>query len=383
MKKRIKRFFLLGFDKKTIGKFRTQIDTYNALALITANYALAVFMFLASIYVTVLLSNVIKIVMCLSMCLSGIISIIILKRNTDRQSHLTIEFMICWDMILCFICGIWMGSFGSDGRLAVSCVLIFAMIPVFFIRLPYKNIAILLPSVFIFWICSYWTKEWPIFLYDVLHSIMGMVCGVGVSWSLSHSKIKYIISNWQLQESNDALYRSSITDVLTGLPNRAKTMELLANMCDHPTKKYLVCMVLDIDYFKAYNDIYGHPEGDALLRRLGEVMQGLSQRTGLTLGRIGGEEFMALCETDSEDYGKSLAVSLRKTVEEMTVPHKASSVSCNVTVSIGLLIAPAKAGIIQKAYILADQALYRAKNEGRNCCWQYENEKESFSALEK
>lgn len=382
MKEHIKRFLFLGFEKDTIGKLYRQIDEYNALALMTANFALAAFMFLASIYVTFLLPNVIKSLMCLGMCASGVISVLFLRKNAGHYSHLMIECMICWSMILCFFCGIWMGSFGSEGRLAVSCILIFAIIPVFFISLPYKNIAILLPSVFIFWLCSYLTKARPLFLYDVLHSTMGMVAGVGISWILSRSKITNIISNQQLQETNEALYRSSITDALTGLPNRAQTMKILTDLSEHPAENFLVCIVMDIDYFKAYNDNYGHPEGDALLRRLGEALKDFSQRAGLTLGRIGGEEFMALCETDSEEYGKSVATRLRQMVEKMAVPHKASSVSCNVTVSVGLFTAPAKAEIIQRAYILADYALYHAKNNGRNCCWQYEWDKETFSAIE-
>ena len=382
MKGHIKKFFFLGFGKEIIRKYDKQIDEQNALALLTANCALAVFMFLASIYVTLLLPNIIKSFMCLCMCLSGVINIIILKRDSGHLSHRMIELMICWVMILCFICGIWMGSFGSEGRLAVSCILIFAVIPVFFISLPDKNIALLLPSVVIFWICSYRTKERPLFLYDMLHSIMGMIGGVGISWRLSHSKIANIISKQMLQETNEALYYNSITDALTGLPNRGRTMDILATLSGRPTKDYLVCMVLDIDYFKAYNDTYGHPEGDALLSRLGEVLKDFSQQTGLTLGRIGGEEFMALCETDSEEDGKRLTAGLRQAIQEMKVPHKASDISCNVTMSIGVFIAPSKAEVVQKAYMLADKALYHAKNNGRNCCWQYEWDESIFHNME-
>lgn len=381
MKKRMKKFLFLGFEKEMLIKFHKQIDEYNGISLLTANYALTVFMLLASIYVTFLLPNAIKSIMCLSMCLSGIIIVIYLKKNIGRQSHLRIECLISWTMLLCYACGIWMGSFGSEGRLAVSCILIFAMIPVYFIRLPMKNIALLLPSVIVFWLCSYHTKEKPIFLYDVLHSTMGMICGVGISCSLSHSKIGNIISTWKLRETNEALYLSSITDALTGLSNRVRTMEILTDLSSHPTSAYLMCIVLDIDNFKAYNDTYGHPEGDTLLRSLGETLKNYGQFTGMTLGRIGGEEFMAVCETDSVEFGRNAAAGLRRTVEGMAVPHRASDVSAYVTVSIGLFLVPANDEMILKAYTLADQALYYAKNNGRNCCWQYDWESKSFMEL--
>lgn len=381
MKKRIKSFLFLGFDRETIIRLYDQIDENNVLALMTANCALVMFMCLASIYVTFFLPNIIKSTMCLCMCMSGVINIMILKKTSMHRTHRLIEVMISWVMILCFICGIWMGSFGSEGRLAVSCILIFAIIPVFFISLPFKNIVILLPSVLIFWICSYYTKDKALFLYDLLHSLMGMVGGMGISWSLSHSKITNMISNQKLKETNEALYYNTITDALTGLPNRARTMTVLTNLIEHPTKKFLICMVLDIDHFKEYNDTYGHPEGDALLSCLGELLTKHSRSNKLLLGRIGGEEFMALCEADSEGYGKKQAIRLRQAIQDMTISHKQSNVTHNITVSIGLFVAPTESEIIQKAYILADNALYHAKNNGRNCCWQYKWNKKAFTIV--
>jgi diguanylate cyclase (GGDEF)-like protein len=121
----------------------------------------------------------------------------------------------------------------------------------------------------------------------------------------------------------------------------------------------VACVVLDIDDYKQYNDTYGHPEGDELLRRIGAVLTDYGARRSIDIGRIGGEEFMAVWAEESVSSCERVAEELRHAIEQMSVEHKGASEHEYVTMSVGLcLLPPAQ---LKGAYFYADKALYRGK----------------------
>ena len=125
--------------------------------------------------------------------------------------------------------------------------------------------------------------------------------------------------------------------------------------------------MIDVDYFKRYNDAYGHLSGDACLRKIAEALNDSLPRAGDLVARYGGEEFAALFHVTDLAGLKTVAERMRKTIEALNIPHRDSTVSPWVTASIGG--AACRPGLTdgQRRFMdKADQQLYVAKQAGRN-----------------
>jgi diguanylate cyclase (GGDEF)-like protein len=125
----------------------------------------------------------------------------------------------------------------------------------------------------------------------------------------------------------------------------------------------------DIDFFKLYNDTYGHAMGDQCLRDVALTMSALFSRSGELVARLGGEEFAVLLPGQNRDQALASAERLQELLSHQKLPHSASAVSPYVTLSIG--IAELDVTTMERFDQLlqsADKALYRAKSLGRNRC---------------
>ena len=124
---------------------------------------------------------------------------------------------------------------------------------------------------------------------------------------------------------------------------------------------------MDIDFFKDYNDHYGHLKGDVCLRRIGKMFRELAEKRNIYAARIGGEEFALLWFEENASDAEKLAAQIKDTVNKLNIPHEKSDVAKNVTVSLGIhIVRCGPAYDMQALYDLADKALYTAKNNGRN-----------------
>ena len=161
----------------------------------------------------------------------------------------------------------------------------------------------------------------------------------------------------------------SNTDGLTGIANRRKLDEHLAQEWRRllREKKPLTLMMCDIDYFKRYNDLYGHQAGDDCLKVVAAMLAGHSQRSGDLTARYGGEEFTLVLPGVDREGAAKLAEKIRQDVEALMLKHEGSSASDYITLSIGVVCrVPAAESTAEKLVAAADQALYQAKAEGRN-----------------
>jgi diguanylate cyclase (GGDEF)-like protein len=169
----------------------------------------------------------------------------------------------------------------------------------------------------------------------------------------------------------DAAVEIASHDVLTGLYNRRYLEEFakdLPRAADgYPTA--VATLLLDVDFFKAYNDQYGHQQGDTCLRQVADcISKSLNPDTEFAI-RFGGEEFLVLLAGAGEAEAKALAERIRTGVESLSINHAASTVAPVVTVSVGVAAGYANQETLDLLIAQADAALYLAKKCGRNQIW--------------
>lgn len=171
----------------------------------------------------------------------------------------------------------------------------------------------------------------------------------------------------KLRDSRAELERLSVTDELTGLANRRRLVAELAREVQRSErhKRSFAVLMLDVDRFKLFNDTYGHPAGDAVLKRVAKVLLD-SAREVDTAARYGGEEFLMILPETEAAGAALIAERVRAGTEQSRfIPH-GESAEINVTVSIGYAVFPVHARTPEGMIEAADQALYRSKQGGRN-----------------
>ncbi|MBW3138078.1 CHASE domain-containing protein [Ferrimonas balearica] len=172
----------------------------------------------------------------------------------------------------------------------------------------------------------------------------------------------------ELDEANRKLIQLTLTDSLTEVGNRRQFDQWLSSEWDAGRRsgRPLTLMLVDVDYFKSFNDNYGHRAGDKALRRIAATLRARLHRPRDLVARYGGEEF-AILLPETSDNVPLLAQALCDAVAELGIRHECGGETGVVTVSIGVAtLVPAVEQQAEHLVELADQALYRAKAEGRN-----------------
>lgn len=161
----------------------------------------------------------------------------------------------------------------------------------------------------------------------------------------------------------------SITDALTQVYNRRHFDNMLPRFIQSAQRRHelIAFMMMDIDHFKLYNDTYGHQMGDYALQQVASTLNGSLKRADDYCFRLGGEEFGILLQADTAEKAQQFAHPICNSVENLHIEHKHNSASAYISVSVGLIVMPAKrASDVDELYRLADECLYQAKNKGRN-----------------
>ncbi|WP_086482030.1 sensor domain-containing diguanylate cyclase [Oceanospirillum sanctuarii] len=175
--------------------------------------------------------------------------------------------------------------------------------------------------------------------------------------------------NHALQEANKKLAHLSQTDGLTQISNRRFFDESFIQEWKRTKReKQPISLVLfDLDFFKQYNDQYGHLQGDECLRSIAELVASVINRPGDLFARFGGEEFILLLPNTPEAGALKIANQCRELVESLSIPHHKSTISDVVTISVGVCSLIPESGVTEHDMLdLTDQALYCAKDRGRN-----------------
>lgn len=206
-----------------------------------------------------------------------------------------------------------------------------------------------------------------IILFLIIIGVLVVIYSVFKSIQIEHSKLE--IATSKLKKANKKLENVSYTDSLTSMHNR-RYFNLVYDKEIKRAKRthsYITFMMLDIDYFKQYNDTYGHLEGDEALKSVAKVLKETLQRPSDFVFRLGGEEFGVLLTQTDESNSAKLARSICDAVRNQKIEHKASKVNEYLTISIGVVCCVADDALNEEILLgRADEMLYDAKNSGRN-----------------
>jgi two-component system chemotaxis family response regulator WspR len=177
------------------------------------------------------------------------------------------------------------------------------------------------------------------------------------------------VSQQQLLDTNLVLQRLMNSDGLTGLSNRRHFDEYMELEWRRSLREQsqLSLLMIDVDYFKTYNDTFGHLEGDEALRKVAAAIRDASARPSDLPARYGGEEFALVLPNTSQGGARLVAEKLRMTVQALNIPHISPLEGSSLTISIGLsTITPAAGSNCRELISAADKGLYLAKHNGRN-----------------
>jgi diguanylate cyclase (GGDEF)-like protein len=178
---------------------------------------------------------------------------------------------------------------------------------------------------------------------------------------------RYIRVQRELHEARDRLEQMALTDALTNTANRRRFDDALALEWNRAIRNRhpLALLLVDIDYFKMLNDRYGHPAGDRCLVSVALALQSALPRSGDLLARYGGEEFAAILPATDEAGACLVASTMQEAVRSLKIRNE-SSTGLFVTVSVGVAVFESPQADAAEIIEAADQALYRAKQSGRN-----------------
>ncbi len=215
-----------------------------------------------------------------------------------------------------------------------------------------------------------------VFKNDVKKNFLGTLCIARNIMVVKAVEEELLRTQNRLLEMVEELKKISILDGLTGISNRRFFEEYSEREWKRAQRDKLpfTVVMIDLDYFKAYNDTYGHQKGDESLKAVAEIIKSSMKRPSDLAARYGGEEFILTLPDTNKEGGYELAEKLRKKVEDLKLEHKNNICGNEITISLGVAMDIAEPG--KKLYDLidrADKALYEAKNSGRNRTLVYEN----------
>jgi diguanylate cyclase (GGDEF)-like protein len=274
--------------------------------------------------------------------------------SIQSQNHLAPAYLVCLSLILLFNVGVLRLRFWMSLGIGALVFLLFVL----------AVCALNNPPVNLMWS-----------LATVLLSIM--VFTLYANYRLEHENR----SNWLMHKhealllnalnmANSRLDQLSRFDALTGLANRRHVDQFLAQLWSRSQRapSEVAVLMIDIDYFKQYNDQYGHLAGDDCLKEVAQAMGQHMRDPHDLMGRYGGEEFIAVLPATSQQQAQAAAERIRQAVWDMQRGHLGSPILGRVTVSIGVATShPYEQGASPEQLIAqADQALYQAKARGRN-----------------
>jgi diguanylate cyclase (GGDEF)-like protein len=351
-----------------------KIFSDNLNSLRQANNVVAIFAASISLYPLLLEKDFIKAGFCF---LTAFIAFLFsLYMNYKIQTSVTVvsnRFLYIFTSLFfanIMLFGLYLGVFSTPDKLATLflCFLICALL--FFINPPIFNLCLTVCAIVIFSVSTILIKtENYYWAHDIVGVIVAGTIGLYFNWQNTKLRLGLELSTAMLEEERNKYLDQSTIDELTQINNRRDFMQTFKRyLSSYRTNDDWLCVAIsDIDFFKNYNDNYGHPQGDECLRSVGAVFRKLNESMGVYVARVGGEEFAMLWFEKDASHVDVVVKKAAELIREMNVLHEFSKVSEYITMSMGVYIERCGASNdVQTLYDLADKALYAAKGSGRN-----------------
>jgi len=372
------RKFLYNWQFYSYGHEQYQICMNNAFAnnlqsLRQGNTLVAIFTIIYA-FVPIIESDISFFKIGICFVVAGMAILISLYANYVTQlinvKNSMVYFLISLFYANIMIFGIYQSVWSNPDKPASLVFVIFVIALLLYINPPKFNLILTLSAAAVFIVSSVIIKDYDCWIYDVVHVVIACALSLFFSWHISKLRMGMEISTSQLEEERNKYEDQSITDELTRLRNKRDFISTFQRYLStyRSSDDWLCVAIADIDFFKYYNDHYGHLKGDDCLRTIGEVLNGIKDDLGVYTARVGGEEFGALWFEKDVTHVDDVIIHWMNSIDARKIPHEKSKVNDYISMSIGVYVSRCGAYHEQKIlYELADKALYTAKQSGRNC----------------
>jgi len=287
------------------------------------------------------------------------------KQVSDRLIYILIFLYFANVLFIGLYLAVWANPqkiAGSFIGILICVLFLFNISPILYLGLTLGAVVIFITSIILFKLPSVWN-------YDIQNALFAGSVGLVFGWQIIMNRLTMASTTSKLEDERNSYYDQSTIDELTQLKNRRDFMKTFQRFISNyrQSDNFLCIAILDIDFFKNYNDHYGHLKGDECLRTIGKTLKDLQRNTNIYAARVGGEEFALIWFEKEADNASNIASLINKAICDLNIPHEKSEIMPYVTVSIGLHIAQCGAfHDTDSLYDLADKALYIAKRNGRN-----------------
>ena len=292
-----------------------------------------------------------------------------LYKQGVKISNVIIHLMITLYFLNAILIGIYLGVWANPGHFAVSFMCILICVLFVFNVSPLFYLCHILGAMILFISIAYFNKPFYNWSVDFTNTIFAGFISLFFGWQITMFRISAVYTVGKLENERDSYYDQSTIDELTQLKNRRDFTQTFQRFLVNyrQSDNYICLAIMDIDFFKNYNDRYGHPQGDECLRAIGKALNKLREQMKIYCARIGGEEFALIWFEVESSHAENVANLISQIIRDLNIPHEKSSIAPYVTVSVGIHISQCGATNDTKVlYDLADKALYAAKSGGRN-----------------
>ncbi|MDR2716440.1 MAG: diguanylate cyclase [Treponema sp.] len=266
--------------------------------------------------------------------------------------------------------GIYLGVWSSTDKLATIFLCLLICAPLMVINSPLFNLGLTGGAIICFILSTIIVKSFDNWILDIVNAMIAGIISLYFTWQIGKLRLGLELSAIMLEDERNNYFDQSTIDELTQLKNRRDFQQTFKRyLSNYRTSDNWLCVaIIDIDFFKFYNDHYGHPMGDTCLRSVGGVLNSLTDSLDVYSARVGGEEFALLWFETELSHVDVVVSRLQELIKELKIPHEKSKVSPCVSISMGVFVEQCGADTdTQTMYDNADKALYTAKEGGRNC----------------
>jgi diguanylate cyclase (GGDEF)-like protein len=277
--------------------------------------------------------------------------------------------------------GIYLSVWSSHDKLATIFLCFLICAPLMLINPPPFNLCLTMVAMIGFSASTIFVKSIQNWILDIINAFIAGAISLFFTWHIGKLQLGLELSTTMLEEERNSYFDQSIIDELTQLKNRRDFQQTFKRyLTSYRTSDNWLCIaIIDIDFFKFYNDHYGHPKGDECLRAVGGVLNSLQDSHDVYAARVGGEEFALLWFETEAPHVDVVVSHLQELIKELKIPHEKSKVSPCVSISMGVFVEQCGAPTdTQTMYDMADKALYHAKEGGRNCAIIHGNTIEQY-----